>query len=281
MNFKIISCSQIDKDKWNQRILLQGSDIYNEYEYLQIVCNRNWQGIVWGDYEKVLPFYQKKKWGLFPYICMPPFCQKFDTSTLTQAELSEVIKYFKRNNIIVDYRVSDNKDLKHFIEKTNFKLDKRGRNYEEIYSHFSSLLKKNLTKSNEINISNRIDNEKFNQFIQKHSQFNELILARYSTVFWELYRNQLTQYYAEIDNEIIAFLFIAIFDEKAYLLFPFTNEKGKKHQAMSQLIAHIIQDKKINSIDFEGSSIPAIAHFYQQFGGENVPYFSVHKKFWG
>jgi len=73
MNFKILHCSQIDIDKWNNYSKTNVTDIYNEYNYLNSCTGENWYGIIWGNYEKILPFYQKKIWNIIPYICMPPF----------------------------------------------------------------------------------------------------------------------------------------------------------------------------------------------------------------
>jgi hypothetical protein len=54
---------------------------------------------------------------------------------------------------------------------------------------------------------------------------------------------------------------------------PISTDIGKKYQAMSFLIDYVIQNSMSNIIDFEGSSIPNIAHFYEQFGAEKMVYY--------
>ncbi|MFN7421877.1 MAG: hypothetical protein ACK5QP_00650, partial [Chitinophagales bacterium] len=68
MSFKVIHSSKLDAEKWNLCVEKYQMDIYNEYHFLNAVCLDNWYGFVWGDYEKILPFYQKKKWGIIPYV---------------------------------------------------------------------------------------------------------------------------------------------------------------------------------------------------------------------
>jgi hypothetical protein len=277
MPFKILHSSQIVAQLWNKTILTQGSDVYNEYHYLNATTGNNWRGIVWGEYEKVLPFYQKKKWNIIPYSCMPSYVQKFDTHLLTVNELNEVIYYLKKNNFIVDYRINDAKQLKGFSEKQNFILHTKAQSFEKLESSFPSLLRKNILKAHQyLDIDEHASTQSITDFLLSNDLFNQLN----KNCPWILdfpYGKSIVARYKGT-NEIVAVLFYIFYNQKAYLIAPYTSPKGKNTQAMTGLILHLIQDKAIVFIDFEGSSIDSIAQFYQQFGAQKETYYSMNWK---
>jgi hypothetical protein len=57
---------------------------------------------------------------------------------------------------------------------------------------------------------------------------------------------------------------------------PISNEIGRNTQAMSGLINEVVQNSDAKIIDFEGSSIASIAHFYKQFGAKEITYFETN-----
>ena len=276
MKFQVIHSTQIDAKKWNHRIVEHKSDIYNEYHFLNAVTLNHWYGIVWGDYDKVLPFYRKKKWGIIPYITMPPFCQKFDTNALTEDEWKDAINYFRSRHFLIEYRMSDAKnDTKGIEKRDNYVLSLHTKSIEEIRSQYTSLLKKNIAKASSISIiqGSKAD---VSRFFQTHSLFQKLVLKRHAKAFDNLFSAELLQHYcAEIDHEIIAILCFAEWNNTLYNLFPYSSALGKKHQAMSILIDYLIDKTSSERFDFEGSSIPSIAHFYKQFGAEKTTYYSL------
>ena len=281
MNFKIIHRSAIDAQKWNRCLEKYQMDIYNEFYFLNAVCIDNWYGFVWGDYDKILPFYQKKKWGIIPYVCMPPFCQKFDNSPLTRYEWDEAFKYLKQNNWTVDYAILDKKDDESCQKRFNFILNKTDSPQETIQESYASLLKKNLSKAKrDLDICKEPSNSVLEGFLNDLPIFKELVLKKFSSNFWRLKTSKLRYYYAcdKASDKPLAILMYAIFSSRVYLLFPYSTEEGKKKQAMSLLINHIIEDSAVKIIDFEGSSIESIANFYAQFGAEKQTYWTIHWK---
>lgn len=274
MPFLVLPSSQINPQAWNKTILNQGSDVYNDFYYLDATTNKNWQGIIWGDYEKVLPFYQKKKIGFIPYICMPPYIQKFDTSFLTKRDLEKVIEHFKSKNFIVDYRLNDTKGLEGFSPKRNFILDKSKQNYTNLEKKFPSLLRKNMLKSEQyLEIDDTSPISSITNFLKSNDLFNQLN----KNSPWILdfpYGKTLTARYKGT-HEIVAVLFYILYNSIAYIIAPYSSVKGKNTQAMTGLILKLIQDDAISTIDFEGSSIDSIAQFYAQFGAEEEVYYSM------
>lgn len=281
MNYKVLPSSNIDAQKWNDCVLRYAMDIYNDYHFLNAVCLDQWFGFVWGDYEKILPFYQKKKWGLIPYTCMPPFCQKFDNRPLSPSEWQEAFTYLKSNNLKLDYAITENKNNENWEIRKNYLLKKGDKSYEEIKANYSSLLQKNLKRTNsELCLNLEFSNVALESFLASLPLFQSLVLNKYAPNFWKLKENLLDFSYA-IDkqtNQALAILMYVKNLKKAYLLFPYTSEEGKKKQAMSFLINAVVEDDSIEVVDFEGSSINSIANFYAQFGASEEEYWAIHWK---
>lgn len=275
MSFQILHSSLINSAKWTQSIGNQNSDVYNDFQYLNACTSNNWYGFIWGDYEKVLPYYQKKKWGLVPYICMPPFVQKFDTSHLTENEFNEVMSYFKQKNFIVDYRINDAKLNLGYKVMRNYILDKDSLSFEKLESNFSSLLRKNILKSAQyVDIDINASEDSIRFFLLK----NELFIKLNKNAPWILDLPYISCIAARTKGsmDIEAALIYILHNSTAYLIAPYTSAKGRTMQAMTGLILHLIQDTSIDRIDFEGSSIDSIANFNEQFGAERKSYFMMN-----
>lgn len=276
MRFRVLSSSEIDIAKWNEKVHEQDSEIYNEYHYLSACTINDWYGIVWGDYEKILPFYQKKKWGLIPYICMPPFCQKFDTSSIGIEMFQEVLKYFKANYWIVDYQINNQYNLEGFHERKNYIIEKSEN--ENLSDRYSSQLIRILSKSKLVVGSSELGEGELD-FLKENDAFRINIATRHMKHFLNFISNKkisLWQKAIKIDGQIEGFLMAPYSRNQAYLLFPFSSIKGKKAQAMSVLMDHILKDSQFKRINFEGSSIDSIARFYEQFGAKKEVYWSLN-----
>jgi hypothetical protein len=280
LNFQILPSSHINAELWNKTIQVYQSDVYNDYHYLNATTGSNWQGIIWGDYDKVLPFYQKKKWNIIPYVCMPPYVQKFDSRSLSEVELSEAISYFKKNNLIVDFRVNDPKHSIEFIKKQNFILHTKSHSFEKLEANFPSLLRKNILKAHQyLDIDIHASQQSITSFLKSNDLFNQLNKNCPWILDFPYGKSVVARYKGT--NEIVAVLFFILYNNKAYLIAPYTSPKGKNTQAMTGLILNLIQDKTIDYIDFEGSSIESIAQFYEQFGAQKEIYYSLNWKKFG
>jgi hypothetical protein len=281
MKIRILPSSEIDAQKWNDCIQRYAMDIYNEYHFLNAVCLDHWFGFVWGDYEKILPFYQKNKWGFIPYICMPPFCQKFDNRPLSPSEWQEAFTYLKSNNLKLDYAVTENKNNENWENRRNYILNKTKKTTQETKDNYSGLLKKNLKRANsELCLNLELSHTGLEGLLDRLPMFQSLVLDKYAPNFWKLKGDLLNYCYATDSqtNQAIAILMYAKFSKKAYLLFPYTTEEGKRRQAMSFLLNALVEDDTIEIIDFEGSSIDSIANFYAQFGAVKQEYWAIHWK---
>lgn len=273
--FRALHSSQIDATKWNQAVELSHGEIYSTYEYLHAVTLGDWRGVIKGDYEKVLPYYQKKKWGLIPYICMPPFSQKYNNSPWSDIEFERLVEDIKSQNYRVDMRVTDKKSYSG-IAKSNFVLSKKNRSYEELSGQYSRLLQRNL-KSKNVEITS-VSREDSIAFLKVNDLFQNLVWKNHAASFLTLISKEFVhciQATESQNNTPLGVLIYAVYRDVAYLLFPYQSAMGKSMNAMSFLIDSLIRDPFIKTINFEGSSIVSIANFYRQFGAEEETYWEM------
>ncbi len=271
---KILKRNEIDTEKWNLSVQKLELSPYLYSIYLDATTSKSWKALVWGDYEKVLPFYSQKKWELIPYVFMPPFLQQIDTSKLTETQIKEAYHFFKKNFIKTDLRTSTPL-ISSASVKYNYELS-LDKTYDEIYSNYNSLLRKNLSKFKEISIEKTDFELEYLQYYFDNTFFDQAIKNNRNFLFNFLMQlGDSAQYYkATYEGEIIAILITYKSYEREFLIMPISTDIGKKYQAMSFLIDFVIQNSTSKTIDFEGSNIPNIAKFYEQFGASKTMYYS-------
>jgi hypothetical protein len=271
---RVIKRAQLDIKKWDYAVENKSLLPYSYPQFLDAVTSQNWSALIWGDYEAILPFYTKKKWGWIPYVYMPPFTQQFSIDSLTLDQKKEALAYFKKNFFKVDINTSSPLSTEvHPRYNYELKLDK---SYKEIKENYNSLLKKNLLKFEDVIIEKTAFELEYLQFYFENPFYIQAIKNNRSFFFDFLMQlGDSAQYYkATYEGEIIALLITYKSREREFLIMPISTDIGKKYQAMSFLIDYVIQNSMSNIIDFEGSSIPNIANFYEQFGAKKTTYYS-------
>lgn len=271
---KFLKRNEIDTKKWDFTVQKLELSPYLYSHYLDATTSKSWNALVWEDYESILPFYSQKKWNCIPYGFMPPFLQLIDTSKLTEKQKNEACQFFKKNFLRMDIR-SSTPLISNASAKYNYELS-LDKTYNEIHSNYNSLLKKNLSKFKEISIENTNFELEYLQYYFDNPFFNQAFKNNRFFLFNFLMQlGDAVQYYkATYEGELIALLITYKSSEREFLIMPISTDIGKKYQAMSFLIDYVIQNSMSKIVDFEGSSIPNIANFYEQFGAKKTIYYS-------
>ena len=282
MNIKFLVNTEIDRRKWN--ICVENSPQYipySRYEYLEGVCNGVWGGLIKGDYEAVFPIPYRKKWGLVYYIYQPNFCQQLgvfgDPSIKTEFFLKKLPIWFRRVHLCVH---GTSGEIKGAEEKPNFILYRN--NGEKPFNKDAT---KNINKCKNANIS--------------YTQTKDigLVLKTYHSAWGDAAGFSFPQDYIGFEKACRSLLgsnhiYICIAKDKKLILgaaiflvskntvhyvCAAPTEEGKRLGIMHGVIDHIADQFPNKSIDFEGSSIPSVASFYQKFGAQNVPYLRIER----
>ncbi len=264
--------------------------IYLQYNYLNAM-SANWVGLVLDNYKGIMPICFKQKFGI-KYSYTPAFIQqlgwvgeKIDFKILENA----VYDFVKYGDVMLNYK----NDFKHqhHIAKTNLILD-LNQPYENIYSKYSNDLIQNLKKaakenldykpSEEIPLAIRLYKKYYAERLEKTTQqdFNNFLnlclqLNETNNCFVRKVVNQ--------HNELLSIALLLKDENRMYNIANSTTDLGRKSAANHFLIDRILHEFSDTHLifDFEGSDLPGVKSFYENFGAINQPYFHWHfNKLW-
>lgn len=284
---RYVKHDSIDKTRWDEVIALSAnSRVYALSWFLDRVAE-NWDALIYGDYEYVMPLTLRRKWGI-KYLFPPLYCQQLGIfpvpSHQIQIEFSDRIrKYFRFINIQVNSQMDpDAFSGLNVIARDNFVLPLFG-NYAEISSNYSKDRARNLkvAKKAGITVSLGMDAREYTN--QKNLLVNtskykpsydilESIIAYAQSVGQGTVIGAYT-----IHNELCAAAFFIRSGNRVFYLNAFSTEEGRATSAMTAIIDKLIYDQAGSGLllDFEGSSIPGIAAFMKGFGAQWETYYQL------
>lgn len=280
---KKLKYENIDFDKYAQ--CLENSEQKNWYVKKEVLdeLSGNWEILIYGDYEAIMPVPLIKKLGI-KFVIMPLFCQQlgvFSSSDNTDIN-DQFLKALKKNYKIFYYSFNQYNSFSSASEKrknyiipiSDYDILKRkkyfkGRKstvkcaqhliYKEIKlnaTHISFIENnfKGLTKENDIN--------KFKDYLNFLDTNNSLKLCA-----------------AYLDQQLINIAILVSEKTEFSLLALINDEIHKKEDGASFLIdkilSHYIHEKRLN---FMGSNIPGIERFFKSFGAELHDYNFIQNK---
>lgn len=296
---KYVKHEQINAILWNKAVLQSKIPLlYAMYEYLDAVCDKRWDALIFNDYEAVFPLPKKVKWGI-PYLIQPIFCQQLgafgsNTNITTAAFLGKIPKYYLRVHLQMNAyfdqhpteaeRIENSSSLMPILalpNKTNLTLDL---NYAPSYNKDC---KKNLNYLASIPIKYATNNVTFKKAIDlyretwgslnpklgndEYQRFETACLAvpQEAGLCFTISATK------ETNNTLLAtaiFLMTQASTETGKICIHYVcaapTKEGKSIGIMHGIIDHVIQQHLGKDVifDFEGSSIPSVAAFYQKFG---------------
>jgi hypothetical protein len=294
MEIKYLIQIEIDTKKWDTCIARSINGIIYAYSWYLDIVSPDWEALIYGDYESVMPLTQNRKYGI-NYLYQPFFTQqlgifssnKIDKS-LIMAFIHAIPEKFKFVDINLNkYNCID--DLNGFKVKTNitYELDLI-HNYEDIFRKYRKNNIRNIRKAiqNKISIlKGLMPNDIFHLVKSSgmipgmkkmhYEMLHQLISAaiRYKTGYlYGAYNER---------NTLCAAGFFVYSNNKACFILSVSSEEGKDQSAMFLLVDEFIKDFSNHNIilDFEGSNIFGIARFYEGFGANpfNYPNIKINK----
>ncbi|MCO4303613.1 hypothetical protein [Riemerella anatipestifer] len=280
---QLLKNHQIDIEKYTQ--CLRTSEQYHfqaEAVYLNTLNGGNWEVIVLGDYEAVMPVPIIKKFGV-KWVLFPPFLQQLGVfSKKDNLEINELFFSFLKNNYRVIYYAFNAKNkLNSMLWRKNYKLHKSS--YAEAFSNYSTSRKRNLKspKNNEIKISSLENLSEIKPFFFQFVEWlsSDRLKEKYFKHLEYLEQKNLLEIYVARDLQGIL-LSVAVISnlggEKALLCF--INNKGEKTNAPSVVLDEIIkQFIETHQFNFFGSNIPSVEQFNQRFGAVLEKYTVYHQ----
>ncbi|MDI1233869.1 MAG: hypothetical protein PSX81_06285 [bacterium] len=290
MNIRHIKHQQIDFAKWDKAIDASSTPLIYAYSwYLNNIANKQWDALIFGDYEAVFPIPYKRKYGL-KYIYQPFFCQQLGVFAPAQiaVETQVFLNAIPRSFIWVDMQLNLHHGQPHRgLKKINYQLN-LNQSYVQILANYNPDVSKNIRKVDRQDIVYKWGIEAKKVIKINRDAWGALNPALNDQHYKQLENNcnealkkgQLITLGAFFEDEILGA--VLFFTTPGFLFYVNggATATGKKYGIMNGLIDEVIKRYagKPLVLDFEGSEIEGVAYFYSKFGSEIVPYWH-YKKF--
>jgi len=283
MKIRYLLHTEINRQQWDSCIQnAANSLVYAESWYLDMV-SPNWEALVSDNYEYVMPLPVKRKYGI-PFLVQPPLTQKLGVFSSNIID-ENIVEHFTQKIPYRSYHLcfSEQNSCNKGTKRSNFILN-LNKDYNAIFSAYSTNTKRNLKKTQQYNIEIKADLPA-NDFLEfYHSitkNYGELPKTKVNLLLQESLKKEKTTIYGAYneDNKLISALWLLYSHQRLIYLLPVSNKEGKEYLAMFKIVDEIIR-KHANSnflFDFAGSNIKSIARFYESFGAEITFYNEVKR----
>lgn len=279
---------EINFDKWNDCIDRSfNSRIYAYSWFLDVVCDE-WEALVEGDYESVMPLPLRKSWGI-NYLIQPVYTQQLGVFSAAQLDEDKISKFlnclpksikFARIYLNTHNKLTEGKHR--FLQRTNIELDLIS-DYPKIFSHYSTNCKRNVKKANKksLEVTYHVTPERIVELFKevKAKKLGDQLTMNYAIglrLMHECMHRGIGHTVGVTNgyNEVIAGAFFIHHKDRIIFFFSGANMEARETSAMFKLIDFVIQENSGKSIvfDFEGSNDPHLAKFYLGFGGVKTIY---------
>ncbi|RYD83493.1 MAG: hypothetical protein EOP53_00705 [Sphingobacteriales bacterium] len=298
-SIQYIRQKDINKKKWDELVLnSQNGLIYTRSFFLDAMCQ--WDALVWGDYEYVMPLPFKKKGG-FKYCYTPFFMGQLGISgkkEITETICKDFIEAIPTDFSLVDIHLNEFNNLP---RDSGIKINKRVNYILPLHQEFD-LIAANFNKDARKNIRQAVSaglyftedveiTDVFSFYKNAYGHLNKRITEQDYNKFYKVCQHALNNnngFTAGIKNAaglLMAAAFFAIDNNRIYYLLGAPGSEGKKLNATHLLIHDVIKKYAGSRLvfDFEGSDIPSVASFYKKFGPveKTYPHIGINRlPFW-
>ncbi len=287
MKISYVVHADIDKQKWDHCIENAPNGLLYACSYYLDAMSKNWDGLVYNDYEAVMPLTWNKKLGT-GYLRQPVFSQQLGifgkisfTENIIKSFIDKTLEQFPFMEINLNFA---NQYQGATAIKRNLILP-LNQPLSEIEKGFKTDLVKNVKKAKKSNLIYESSDEIENALVHfKHAYSSRINITEKD------YRNFLRLCLVLKDKKQILvrrvnstngkLLATGLFlkdTKRIYNLMSTVLAEGRKLEANHFLFYKLIEEFSMKDmmLDFEGSEIPGISHFYQNFGSVEQNYFFV------
>ena len=283
IQIRYLTNEQIDKIKWDACIDTASNGLVYAYSFYLDSMAKNWDALVLGDYEAVMPLTWNKKYGFY-YLYQPAFTAALGVfgNGLNEQLIEIFIKAIPGKFKLIEILLNSSNISNTVNElRSNYYLPLRN-SYTEINSCYRENHSRNIKKAYQAGcaIKKNIpidDIIKINRAQMKgDGSLEDSDYANFKNLFNQLKeRNQAETY--SIVNESGFVLASCVFfysHNRAYYILVGNTDEGKTTGASHALIDAFIKDNAEKNVilDFEGSDIENLAMFYKGFGSAEEKY---------
>lgn len=280
---------QIDEQKWDQLISEATHSLPYAYSYYLDAVAENWEVVVLNDYEAALPLVWLKKMGV-KCLYQPYYCQQlgfFSVKKLSPNVLKQMLAKaagFPFAQINLNPSAESIAAECGLVPKKNLLLPLH-LSYTEMRAQFSENHRRNIAKAEKLKcrFSEIEDVTAFQKFyLQNINPQKEKFAPKHHDIFNRLTQTlterKMTKIFAVYSNTntLLAASMILVHRHRLINMINTSSPEGKKNGGSHFLFSNIIcrYANSAHVLDFEGSSIPGIARFYEGFGARQETFFT-------
>lgn len=285
LSIRLIKNSDIDKTKWDHCITIAQNGLIYGYSFYLDHMAKNWDALVYGDYEAVMPLTWNRKFG-YSYLYQPPFAASLGVfgNNLSVSATDQFIRAIPAKFRLAEISLNHGNAVTNssFIqERVNFVLPLSS-SYDALYNGYRENIRRNVKKS--------LD---FGCWYQKDIPFREVLelshsqMSRISNLTKHDYHNlgNLYEYLYPLkmatacgiytaSGQLVASCIFFFSHNRAYYIVVGNHPNGRTLGASHLLIDRFIMEMAGTNLilDFEGSDIRNLAFFYSSFGAKPEMY---------
>ncbi|MET3036710.1 hypothetical protein ABXT08_11440 [Chryseobacterium sp. NRRL B-14859] len=248
-------------------------------DFLDITSKKQWEILVYKDYEAVMPVPYIRKYGI-KIVHNPKLCQQLGVfSAKDDIELNEIfLHYLETHYLIRAYPFNDVNQLRTKMRmKKNFLIYPE--TYEQVYSRYSPKRKRKLRLDDEVVKNSEIRLLAYDE-AENFIKTNMIGLSKESDLpdFMEIFKTSYQLNYLKFlaffyHHKIINIIATYSDCEMVALLGTFNDKDYVKLSGASVLIDHTLKETiETHIFDFEGGDLPNIEEFFRGFRPELRPY---------
>ncbi|MDQ3279425.1 MAG: GNAT family N-acetyltransferase [Bacteroidota bacterium] len=277
---------EIDNEAWNNCIREAANGLIYSYSYYLDAMADNWDGLVWGDYESVMPLPWRKKWGV-SYLYQPFFSAQLGVfgNTLSTAVVEGFLKAIPEKfhfwEISLNYKNLYTLPSFSLHQRMNYVLPLH-QPYETLFKTYRENIRRNIKKCGqyggkvitEVAVEDIIKLVKFQATNISYSGFEA-----FTKLFHQLAQDGKTKTYGIVSakGDLLASAVFFFSHKRAYYILVGNHPNGRTLGASHALIDAFIRDHAGQDLllDFEGSDIRNLAFFYSSFGAQEECYAAI------
>lgn len=286
---RYVPYNEIDFIKWDHCIAAASNGLIYGHSYYLDHMARQWDALVWNDYEAVMPLTWHRKYGI-AYLYQPfltaqlgVFGNELNTHLL-QAFLQAIPEKFRYWDIYLNHHNLFAPGGFHLYKRKNYVLN-LDRGYADLYDNYRENIRRNIKKAEQLGCKPIIDFDVEKVITLAEAQMrgysNESAdnVERFRKLYHYLHGRQQAITYGIVSakEELIATCIFTFSHNRAYYILVGNHPNGRTLGASHSLIDAFIRDnadKKI-FLDFEGSDIRNLAFFYSSFGAHEENYSAI------
>lgn len=288
---RYLTHQQLDFTKWDHCIATAPNGLIYGYSWWLDLMARQWDALVYNDYEAVMPLTWHKKLGI-AYLYQPFLTAQLGifgqdiNAALVNSFLQAIPSRFRYWDIYLNHQNMFTVQDFELYQRKNFVLG-LDRSYEDLYMGYRDNIRRNVRKAEQLGCKPVLDFDVEQMIVlaveqmRVYSKESADNTSRFRRLYHYLHNRQQAITYGILSprDELIASCVFVFSHNRAYYLLVGNHPDGRTIGASHMLIDAFIKDhaQKKMVLDFEGSDIASLAFFYSSFGAVEENYAALRE----